>query len=128
MHTNITKPGLFREGLVGLLVAKILLHLTAILSGYGLHRDEYLYLAEGHHPLWRYMEGPPVIGWVAGLSQLVFGGTIWAAKVPVLIIGLLNLWLLFELVWEIGGGKSAQFIAGVGWLLSPIYLGTNALF
>jgi hypothetical protein len=128
MYTDSTKPGLFREGLIALLVAKVLLHLTAILNGYGLHRDEYLYLAEGHHPLWGYMEGPPVIGWVAGLSQFVFGGTIWAAKIPVLAIGLLSLWLVCELVREMSGGKYAQFIAGAGWLLSPIYLGSNALF
>ncbi|TXF88237.1 glycosyltransferase family 39 protein [Neolewinella aurantiaca] len=128
MHTPTPKPGLFQKGLFGLLAAKTLLHLTAILNGYGLHRDEYLYLAEGHHPLWGYMEGPPVIGWVAGISQLIFGGTIWAAKIPVLIIGLLSLWLLCEMVRELGGGKHAQLIAGAGWLLSPVYLGSNALF
>ena len=111
MQTHPTKPGLFRQGLIGLLIVKILLHLTAILNSYGLHRDEYLYLAEGHHPLWGYMEGPPVIGWVAGISQLVFGGTVWAAKVPVLVVRLLSLWLVCELVREIGGGKYAQFIA-----------------
>lgn len=69
-----------------------------------------------------------MIGWVAGISQTIFGGTIWAAKLPVLLVGLLSLWLLFELVREMGGGKYAQLIAGAGWLLSPIYLGTNALF
>lgn len=42
MHTHSAKPGLFREGLIGLLLAKALLHLTAMLNGYGLHRDEYL--------------------------------------------------------------------------------------
>ncbi len=128
MHSHSPKPGLFREGLIGLLAIKAILHLTAILNGYGLHRDEYLYLAEGHHPMWGYMEGPPVIGWVAGISQFIFGGTIWAAKLPVLVVGLISLWLLCELVREMGGGKYAQLIAGAGWLLSPIYLGTNALF
>ena len=128
MHSHSSKPALFREGLIGLLVVKAILHLTAILNGYGLHRDEYLYLAEGHHPMWGYMEGPPVIGWVAGISQFILGGTIWAAKLPVLAVGLLSLWLLCELVREMGGGKYAQLIAGAGWLLSPVYLGSNALF
>ncbi len=103
MHSHSSKPALFREGLIGLLVVKAILHLTAILNGYGLHRDEYLYLAEGHHPMWGYMEGPPVIGWVAGISQFILGGTIWAAKLPVLAVGLLSLWLLCELVREVGG-------------------------
>ncbi|MEM9931681.1 MAG: glycosyltransferase family 39 protein, partial [Bacteroidota bacterium] len=93
-----------------------------------LHRDEYLYLAEGHHPLWGYMEGPPIIGWVAGISQLVFGATVWAAKLPVLLVGLLSLWLVFQFVRELGGNKYAQLIAGAGWLLSPAFLGSNNLF
>ena len=128
MITSNEKPALFRQGLYGLLLAKAILHLTSIINGYGLHNDEFLYLAEGFHPLWGYMEGPPVIGWVAGLSQLVLGGTLWAAKIPVVIIGLLSIWLIFDLVREFGGGRSAQFIAGTAWLLSPVYLGSNALF
>lgn len=126
-HTS-AKPSLFIKGLVVLLTIKASLHLAAILSGYGLHRDEFLYLAEGHHPMWGYMEGPPVIGWVAGISQLVLGGTLWAAKLPVLLVGLLSIWLIFELVREFGGDRRAQFLAGAGWLLSPVYLGSNHLF
>ncbi|MFK8161837.1 MAG: glycosyltransferase family 39 protein, partial [Lewinella sp.] len=126
-HTS-AKPSLFVKGLMALLTVKAFLHLAAILSGYGLHRDEFLYLAEGHHPMWGYMEGPPVIGWVAGISQLILGGTLWAAKLPVLLVGLLSIWLIFEMVREFGGNHRAQFLAGAGWLLSPVYLGTNNLF
>lgn len=128
MHKAAAKPPLFVKGLVALLAMKLILHLAAILSGYGLHRDEFLYLAEGHHPLWGYMEGPPVIGWVAGITQFIFGGTLWAAKLPVLLVGLLSIWLILEVVREFGGERRAQFLAGAGWLLSPVYLGTNHLF
>lgn len=78
--------------------------------------------------MWGYMEGPPVIGWVAGLSQLVFGQTIWAAKIPVLLVGLISLYLLVTLVREFGGNKWAQLLAGTAWMLSPAYLGSNNLF
>jgi len=128
MTTSSEKPVFFRKGLYGLLLAKATLHLISIINGYGLHNDEFLYLSEGFHPMWGYMEGPPVIGWVAGISQLVLGGTLWAAKIPVVIVGLISIWLIVDLVREFGGGRSAQFLAGVGWLLSPVYLGSNALF
>ncbi|MEL6277206.1 MAG: glycosyltransferase family 39 protein, partial [Bacteroidota bacterium] len=111
-----------------LLAIKLLVHLMAIFKDYGLHRDEYLYLAEGDHLLWGYMEGPPIIGWIAGLSKSLMGSSIWAAKLPVLLIGLLSIWLILELVKEMGGGKNAQLIAGMGWLFSPIFLGANHLF
>jgi hypothetical protein len=41
---------------------------------------------------------------------------------------LLSLWLIFKLVREMGSEKYVQLITEAGWLLSPIYLGTNALF
>ncbi|WP_273445391.1 glycosyltransferase family 39 protein [Neolewinella agarilytica] len=123
-----SQPSIHRNTLIGLLVSKFLLHLVAVLNGYGLHRDEFLYLAEGSHPMWGYMEGPPIIGWVAGLSRLVFGTSVWAAKFPVLLVGMLSLYLLLKLVTELGGGKRGQIIAGVAWLLSPVFLGSNALF
>lgn len=126
--TTQEKPKLFLPGLLVLLSSKLALHLIAILNGYGLHRDEYLYLAEGQHPMLGYMEGPPVIGWVAGASQLVFGGSVWAAKVPVLLVGMISLYLIVQLVREFGGGNMAQLVAGAGWLLSPVYLGSNNLF
>lgn len=128
MSASPARPALFRNGLIFLLLAKCLIHLAAIASDYGLHRDEFLYLTEGHHPMWGYMEGPPVIGWIAGISQLLFGGTVWAAKLPVLLVGLLSIWLVLHLVREFGGDARAQFLAGAGWLLSPVFLGSNHLF
>jgi len=125
--TPIKKP-LFLPYLFVLLAVKALIHLMAILNDYGLHRDEYLYLAEGDHLLWGYMEGPPIIGWIAGLSTSVLGSSIWAAKFPVLLIGLLSIWLILELIREMGGGRTAQLIGGVGWLFSPIFFGSNHLF
>ncbi|MEL7162155.1 MAG: glycosyltransferase family 39 protein, partial [Bacteroidota bacterium] len=124
----MTTPELHRPTLLGLLLLKAGLHVVAIVNGYGLHRDEFLYLSEGSHPAWGYMEGPPVIGWVAGLSKLVFGSSVLAAKVPVLLVGLASVYLLLRLVREFGGGKHAQLVAGAAWVLSPAYLGSNALF
>jgi hypothetical protein len=126
--TTPTTPSIHRPILFGLQAVKIFLTTAAVLMGYGLHRDEYLYLAEGSHPMWGYMEGPPMIGWVAGVSRLFLGSSVWAAKLPVLLVGLLCLYLLLKLVTELGGGKYAQLIAGAAWLLSPAYLGSNYLF
>lgn len=125
---NHQSEPIHRPTLIGLLAGKTLLQLLAALSGYGLHRDEFLYLAEGSHPLWGYMEGPPIIGWVAGISRLFLGSSIWAAKLPVLLVGLASVYLLLQLIKEFGGGKYAQLIGGLAWVLSPVFLGSNYLF
>ncbi|MEO0790494.1 MAG: glycosyltransferase family 39 protein, partial [Bacteroidota bacterium] len=111
-----------------LLGAKALLHTLAIVNGYGIHRDEFLYLAMGDHPMFGYLECSPMIGWIATLSTSIFGSSILAAKLPVLIIGLASIWILLRLVTELGGSHEAQLIAGLGFVLSPAYLGSNNLF
>lgn len=78
--------------------------------------------------MWGYMEGPPVIGWVAGLSRLFLGSSVWAAKLPVLLVGLVSIYLLLQLIKEFGGGRYAQLIGGLAWTLSPVFLGSNYLF
>ncbi|MEM8584557.1 MAG: glycosyltransferase family 39 protein [Bacteroidota bacterium] len=111
-----------------LLGLKALLHILAIANGYGIHRDEFLYLAMGDHPMFGYLECSPMIGWIAGMFTTIFGSSVLAAKLPVLLIGLLSIWILLRLVTELGGSKQAQWLAGLGWVLSPAFLGSNNLF
>ncbi|MEM6398099.1 MAG: hypothetical protein AAF741_17240 [Bacteroidota bacterium] len=64
----------------GLLTIKSLLHVLAIINGYGIHRDEFLYLAMGDHPMLGYLECSPMIGWVAKIMPTCTAGKKWWPK------------------------------------------------
>ncbi|MEO0876540.1 MAG: hypothetical protein AAFY48_18210, partial [Bacteroidota bacterium] len=68
------RPQLFWQGLLAIASAKLLVHLYAH-NIYGLHRDEYLYIAEGDHLSWGYMEVPPMIAVLAKVATGIFGNT-----------------------------------------------------
>lgn len=124
MHTE--DHGRHRLILAGLVLAKLIIHFFTN-SLYGLHRDEYLYLAEGNHLAWGYMEGPPMIGLLAWLSSL-FGNSIFVVRLFPALAGCMIVVLVVQSVRHLGGGTSAQLLAGLGLVLSPTLLGTNSLF
>lgn len=65
--------------LIGALAAgKLALHLLTA-TGYGLHRDEYLYLEMGRHLAWGYKEVPPLLAPLAALSRAL-GDSAWAVR------------------------------------------------
>jgi len=41
------------------------------------HRDEFLYLAEGHHLAWGYLEVPPVLSFFGWLTNMLGGSIFW---------------------------------------------------
>jgi hypothetical protein len=67
-------PGRLRKILFLLALLKFILPFILQNSFYQLHRDEYLYLAEGKHLAWGFMEVPPCgcTGMVTNLFGRVF--------------------------------------------------------
>ncbi len=108
---------------VVLAVAKVLFQL-ATAQLYGAHRDEFYYLAGGHHLAWGYVDHPPAVPALDRLAELVFGHSIAALHVvPALIGGVLVL-LGALLARELGGGTRAQTLTAVVAAIGPIYLAT----
>jgi hypothetical protein len=68
------KPGRLRSILFLLALLKFILPFILQNSFYQLHRDEYLYLAEGKHLAWGFMEVPPMLSVLAWITNL-FGAT-----------------------------------------------------
>lgn len=110
--------------------AKLLFHLFTNVN-YGFHRDEMLYLALGRHLDVGYWSNPPLLGWIAALIQTVLGDSMFATRlIPSLFsTGILILTAL--MAREMGGGRYAQFLAGIcilfavtftrsGWLFQPV--------
>jgi len=76
------------------------------------HRDEYLYLAEGRHLAWGYMEVPPLLSCFAALTDAAGGGLFWIKIWPVLF-GAFTFLLVGKIVLSLGGGVYALVL---GWL------------
>jgi hypothetical protein len=90
------------------------------------HRDEFLYLAEGHHVALGFMEVPPLLSVFAWLTNL-FGSTMFWIKFWPSLFGALTVVSACLITAEFGGKMYAKLIAGLG-VISGAYLRMHFLF
>lgn len=118
---------------VGLVIAfaagKLLLHLlTTALTPYGIHRDEFLYLAMGEHlHFWR-MDFPPAIAVLANTARFLFGDTLFAIRFFPAVAGASIVILTGLLAREFGGARFAQGLAMCAVLCCALFLRPASLF
>lgn len=93
---------------------------------YELHRDEFLYLEQGHHLAWGYMEVPPMLSWLSWLTHLLGDSFFWVKFWPSLF-GAFTLVITCRMVVEMGGNIFAVFIAGLC-IMFTAYLRLHFLF
>jgi 4-amino-4-deoxy-L-arabinose transferase-like glycosyltransferase len=93
------------------LLAFIKLVLLFILQNpvYEPHRDEFLYLAEGNHLAFGYMEVPPLLSVFAWITHLLGGGMFWIRIWPSLF-GAINFVLVGKIVVSLGGKAFSIFL------------------
>ena len=115
--------------LVGLAALSIGLHLvTVAITPYGIHRDEFLYMAMGEHlRLWR-MDFPPGIAIVSRVMRGVLGDSLLTIRVVPAIAGAALVFLAGSIARELGGGRAAQLLAALAILLNPLFVRAAALF
>ena len=80
-------------------------------ASYQPHRDEFLYLAEGNHMAWGYMEIPPMLSVFAWLTNLLGGGMFWIKIWPALFSAFTFL-LVGRIILSLGGRGFALLL---GW-------------
>jgi hypothetical protein len=90
------------------------------------HRDELLYLAEGHHMAWGFMEVPPFLSVFAWLTDLSGGGMFWIKCWPSLF-GALTFIITGKMILSLGG-KSFALILGFLPFIFGAYLRVHFLF
>jgi hypothetical protein len=93
---------------------------------YELHRDEYLYYAQGQHLDFGFLECPPLLALLGAISALLGGSFFWIKFWPALF-GALMLLVTTRIAKELGGRLFAQLVAALSVLFSA-YLRTNFLF
>jgi len=116
-----------RLGVPGLLAPlKVLLHLP-VLHRYGYHHDELYFLACGHHLAFGYVDHPPLVPWLARLSDALFGPWLPGLRLPATIAGAATVFLTASLARRLGGGRLAQLLAGLAVIVAPVFLRTGNL-
>ncbi len=73
------------------------------------HRDEFLYLAEGAHPAFGFMEVPPLLSVFAWITTHLGSGMFWIKFWPSLF-GALNFILVGKLIMDEGAKRFALFL------------------
>jgi 4-amino-4-deoxy-L-arabinose transferase-like glycosyltransferase len=110
---------------VSLCALKTLAHL-ALVQHYGYHGDELYFIECGRHLAAGYVDHPPLIPWIARLTEALGGGLV-SLRLPAIAAGTGTLWFTALLVREWGGGWRAQLLASLCLLIAPAHLRTAAM-
>ncbi|MEP6750025.1 MAG: glycosyltransferase family 39 protein [Bacteroidota bacterium] len=95
-------------------------------SYYEPHRDEFLYLAEGHHMAWGFMEVPPLLSVFAWLVHICGDGFFWIKFWPSLF-GALTFIIVAKTICSLGGKHFAIFLGFLAFITGA-YLRVHFLF
>ncbi|MEY2423773.1 MAG: hypothetical protein QOI95_3840 [Acidimicrobiaceae bacterium] len=97
----------------------------AIAGMWGIHRDEFYYLAGGRRLDWGYVDHPPITPLLYRVGETAFGSSQTALHtMPALLAGVLVI-VTALLARELGGGRTAQVIAAMGVAVAPMFLTTS---
>jgi hypothetical protein len=108
-------------------VASLAIHLI-FNGGYGIFRDELYFIVCGDRPAWGYVDQPPLIPILASWSHALFGNFLVGFRlVPALALSA-AVALSAEFARALGGGRFAQWLAGLCVLCAPQFLATGLLF
>ena len=112
---------------VVLAIACFLLH--ALANGrYGFFRDELYFIACGDRPDFGYVDQPAVVPLLAAWSHALSGDFLWGFRLPPALVLSATVAATVEFTRLIGGGRFAQWLAGLCVLLGPVFLLWGVLF
>lgn len=116
-----------REPWLWLGLATLAIHLL-VNGGYGFFRDELYFIVCGDRLAWGYVDQPPMIPLLASWSHALFGNFLVGFRlVPALAIAA-TVALTAEFARVLGGGRFAQWLAGLCVLGCPQFLSIGLLF
>lgn len=126
-HLHHPTQNAWRWVLILLFVIKLCIHLWAG-NQYGFHRDELLYIAQGNHLSFGYMEVPPVTAWLGRLARTIGGDGLLATRTLTALAGICTLFITTLFVRKLKGNLFAQVLAVVCILASPAFYRHHTLF
>jgi 4-amino-4-deoxy-L-arabinose transferase-like glycosyltransferase len=93
--------------------------------GYSYFRDEFYYIACGHHLAWGFVDHGPIVAVQARVGELLFGDSLFAIRILSALAGAATVFLTGVLAWALGGLRPAQALAMIGVLVAPIYIAVD---
>ncbi len=93
--------------------AQFILHIVTN-GRFGIFRDEYYYLACTARPAWGYVDHPSLSIWILSAWKGVFGDSLQSIRVLPALCGSGMIVLTGAAAAELGGGRWAQLLAGLG--------------
>ncbi len=130
MSRGVTRPepNTHATGLLLLLaLATTALHFATI-GNYGYFRDELYYLACSDHLAWGYVDHPPLSIAVLAATRTLLGDSLFAIRLPVVLVGAAMVVLTGWLARELGGGRFAQVLAALAFVFMPAALGMATFY
>ena len=105
----------------------VLIHLV-FNAGYGIFRDEVYFIVCGQRLAWGYVDQPPLIPLLAAWSHALFGDNLIGFRIVPMLAMAATVAMTAEFARAIGGGRFAQWLAGLCVLAAPQYLSIGLLF
>jgi len=117
-----TKPWL----LGAFIFLKFFMQYVLLSATYELHRDEFLYLDQGHHLAWGYVSVPPLTSWFSALIYFLGNSVFWVKFMPAMF-GALTILVVWKTIEELKGDLFA-LVLGATCVLFSTLLRVNILF
>ena len=104
----------------------VLVHLFAN-GGYGIFRDELYFIVCGRHPALGYVDQPPLVPLIAAASYALSGDWLTGFRLVPALVMAATVGLTAAFAGLIGGGRFAQWLAGLCTLAAPVLLSNGLL-
>jgi len=126
---HAARPPVAGSILRGLAGAKLLLHVvSSAWVAYGWVGDELYFLDCARRLAWGYVDHPPLSIALLRLWTELFGDSMLAVRLPPALAGCATIVLAGLMARELGGGRLAQGLAGLGVLAGPVYLAMGGYY
>src|SRR5438132_3575852 len=104
--------GVWRRSYPAIVLGSVTLLVHLIVNNYyGVFSDELYFMVCGQHPSLGYVDQPPLVPWIAGLSHALFGTALLPLRLIPALAMTATVALTAEFARALGGGRSAQWLA-----------------
>ncbi|MET0233711.1 MAG: glycosyltransferase family 39 protein [Kibdelosporangium sp.] len=103
---------------LSLIAAAVAVPLLLLLGRYGYDGDELYFIAAGRHLDWGYADQPPLVPLLAWLMDSLFPGSVYALRLPSLLVIVAGVFLTAQVAREMRGERRAQIIAAAAYAIA----------
>ena len=127
--SNEPRPPIAWSLLLALAAVKLFLHVvSSAWVAYGWVGDEFYFLDCAGHLDWGYVDHPPLSIAVLRLWTELLGSSMLAVRLVPALAGCTTIVFAGLMARELGGGRIAQGLAGLGVLAGPVYLAMGSFY